>query len=246
MPRLGRPTRPIRRNARMLIRKKRLQRGRLTAPQTHKFVRTSTMSLSNNTDVSGIIAKNANYFEIKTTSAGGVIQYGSGSIYSSLEAIVDYTDFTTLFDAYRIDRCILKFTPFFGISLTSTAPVASSAAITVLWHDIIDTDDKDLPTADEAGLNVMRQYNSYRTISMTSGKPIYRSFSPRAAMAVYQGAFTAYAKAPKKTFYDANYPQTQFYGYKFICEANGGGMGTDIYLYIKCEMTVALTCKDVR
>ena len=62
MPR-GRPARATRRNARTIARKRRVKAGRMSAPQTHRFVRTSTMSLSNNTDVSGIISKSANYFE---------------------------------------------------------------------------------------------------------------------------------------------------------------------------------------
>jgi len=219
-------------------------RGRLSAPNVHRFVRTSTMSLSNNTSVDGTVSKNASYLQVSLVGGGGVIQYGSGSIFASLEAVADYTDFTTLFDAYRIDRCQIVFTPFFSNSSTGAAYSSSSAQATLLWHDIVDTDDASKPPASEAGLDAMRQHQGFRTRTITSGRPIIRSFTPRTAMAVYQGAFTGYAKAPGKTFYDCNSYQTQFYGYKFIVEGNYPGSQMD--LLIKCEMKVHLTCKDVR
>jgi len=247
MGKRGRPSQ-VMRGRRRLIRKRRgmLWKGALTAPSTHVFVRTATYSNSSNTgiDGSGFVDKGADALKLNLSAGAGAIRYGSGSMFFTLDSLPDYTEFTTLFDTYRIEKVKIKFTPFFGTSLTGAAVSATSAQCTVLWHDIIDTDDKDVPTNSDTGLSQLRQYKSYKTRSLASGRSFSRTLIPRSAQAVYSGAFTAYAQTPQKIWYDCNNADVQFYGYKFIVEANYAG--SDTILYVKAEVKMKLSLRDVR
>ena len=224
-----------------------LAKGALTAPSVHSFVRTATYSNSNNMSVDGVqLIKGANAMTFFIDGIGPVIQYGSGACYFSLDALPQFSEITTLFDSYQLDKVKIRFTPFFGTPSVGAAVSATSGQSTLLFHSVVDHDDSALFSATDAGgLDDMRQYKSYKTQKFINGSPITRTLVPRAAMPAYQaGAFNAYTRAPLNTWYDCSFPAVQFYGLKFIIEGNmaGGSM----YLYLKVEVKTKFSCKDVR
>lgn len=222
-----------------------IRKGQLTAPNLHRFVRTATYSNLSNTSVSGIITKGTDAMLITLSSIGAAIQYGAGSIYFTLDSLPNYTEFSYLFDSYQINKVSVKFTPFFSQSAAGAAASATSAQCAVLWHDVVDTDDAGLFAATDAGLQEMRQYRSYKTRLVANGRSFSKKLTPLAAMPAYAaGAFNGYTRAPKNAWYDMVNLNTQMYGYKWIVEATNPG--SNMVLYVKCEVKMKLSCKDVR
>lgn len=240
------PRRRVGRPRKTKTRRHGIWRGALSAPSKHTFVRTAGYSNIANTSIDGdgFVTKGTAALQLNL-GALGAIQYGAGSMYFTLDSLPDYGEFTTLFDSYRIEKVKIKFTPFFGMSLTASAVSATSAQATVLWHDIIDFDDATVPTNTETGLGELRQYKSYRTQNVTTGRSFTRTLRPRAAMPAYAaGAFNAYTRAPLNTWYDCVNANIQFYGYKFIVEVNNPGSAS--IFYVKTEVKIKFSTRDVR
>lgn len=216
-------------------------------PRNFRFKRTTNFANIAPLSVSGTLFKgSADAMTMLMASAGTPVQYGSLSLYFTLGDMPDYTEFTTLFDTYRLHHVTVKITPFWGDSATGAAVAGTSAQTCVLWHHIIDRDDASLPTASDAGVATLREYESYQTLSLARGRAVVVQIpQPLAAVAVYQAsAFNAYGRTTPGQWLDAATPATQYFGYKAICEANNSGANTALYL--KCEYTAYWELRDVR
>ena len=244
------PRRPIARALPYKARRRRIYKGKVgkLVPNVHMFRRVANYSNSGNLIRTGIITQSTDVLLLTLSSIGSAIQYGAGAVYFTLDAVPNSTEFTLLFDEYRIESVVIKFTPFWTQSLTAAAAVGTAGQTTVLWHDIFDEDDAGIPTATDAGINEMRQYNNYRVRTFVNGRPITKTMRPRtqgvAAITAGTIGSTANMTLPRKIFYDCNEPAIEYYGYKFICEASNSGANT--VLYIKCEVTTTFTMKGVR
>ncbi len=129
----------------------------------------------------------------------------SGSYVFSLSSLPGYTDFTSLFDQYRIVQVTVCFSP---INQTAVgAPIITA----------IDYDDNNTPvSADD-----LRQYDTSRTCVAT--RYFERTLSPRAAIAAYSGsAFTAYASSPENLWIDMASPGIPYYGLKYYWTGRTG------------------------
>ncbi len=113
------------------------------------------------------------------------------------------SDFTSLFDQYRIIQVILEFIPV-------TQPFGPSTTATDLpsVHTVIDYDDDTTPTS----INTLRQYSTHQIVSNQSY--FKRVLTPRFTIAAYSGAFTSYSLGPVNTWQDANSPGIIYYGVK--------------------------------
>lgn len=213
-----------------------------------RFKRACPFSNSANLGVGGTISKHANALVMTIATSGGVspIQFGACALKFSLSDVVNSTEFTLLFDSYRIVKVGVKIVPFFTQSSTGAAVSATSAQTSVLIHSIIDYDDSTTPTATDAGVSEMRQFSSYKMKNISTGKgSFYRTFRPLTAVPVFaSGVFSSYATGNKNMWLDCNSPDTEHYGLKIIMEANDSGANT--VLYFKCEYTIYMEFKDVR
>jgi len=126
----------------------------------------------------------------------------SGSISASLNLLNDYTEFTTLFDTYRIIRLDVDF-----------MPVSSVAQGSPLFT-VIDYDDSTALT----GLSAALEYGDVLASSQ-SGRIHRRTLRPRAALSAYSGSFTSFAQSMHNQWFDVASPGIVFYGLKWIIPA---------------------------
>ncbi len=121
----------------------------------------------------------------------------------ALSDLPSYTDFTSLFDQYRIAEIILEFIPVsvpFGESTSSTAYPSI--------HSVIDLDDDTLP----ASVDTLRQYATHQVVP--NQKYFRRVLTPRFAVAAYSGAFTSYSQSQPFQWIDSASAGVLHYGVK--------------------------------
>jgi hypothetical protein len=126
----------------------------------------------------------------------------------SLATLPNSTEYTTLFDQYRIAQITLTFQP--------STLVATSSPL----YSVIDYDDSNAPTS----LNDLLQYDTLKT-TMTGAYHI-RTLNPRFTLGAYSGTLTSYANAPNDMWVDVASPGVQYYGVKICWPAFTGATGT--------------------
>jgi len=127
----------------------------------------------------------------------------------ALQYLTSYSEFTALFDQYRIEGIETTFIP------TVTEIGAQSTWTNSFLLTAIDYDDANTyPTLNDA-LQVA-------TASITPlTKSVTRKFVPRVALAAYSGTFASYAQAPPMQWIDCASPGVQHYGLKTAIPATG-------------------------
>jgi len=115
-----------------------------------------------------------------------------------LSAFPDSTDFTNLFDQYRIGVTRVTFMPLGG----------AYAVINSVIGTAVDYDD----SASGLALGQLEEYSTYQQNSLQ--KTFWRTFQPLAASSAYSGAFTSFARMPASTWVDCASPSVQYYGLK--------------------------------
>lgn len=135
----------------------------------------------------------------------------AGALNFQLTNFPDATEFTSLFDQYRIVQITVEF-----LSLT-TGPYVSPLT------SIIDYDDSNAV----ASLNELLEYQTAMTT--TAGANHTRTLTPHVTSAVYSGAFTSFAVAPNSLWIDCANANVQYYGLKYYFPALSGGTNTVLY-----------------
>lgn len=143
--------------------------------------------------------RKAPLIEIYADSAGT-----TGATAFTLDTLTGYTEFTALFDQYRIIEIRASFNPMtaaFGPSTTTTD--------LPMLYTVIDFDDAATP----ANIDELRQFS---TCQATSYRELqFRCFTPQFALAAYGGAFTSYSQSRTGAWNDCNSPSIQYYGLKW-------------------------------
>jgi len=150
----------------------------------------------------------------------------------ALSGLPNYTEYTALFDQYRILEVIVSFTPFSTVSAT-TAVGASYPGLIGSW---IDYNDASLP----ANLQEGQQYDSYQKNICTV--PFDRVLHPHSAVASYSGTFSSYDNVYGR-WHDCASPSIQHYGCKLVITGSTFATSTKIY---DVEATVTLQCRSQR
>lgn len=117
----------------------------------------------------------------------------------TLNDVPNSTDFTNLYDEYRIDKVQITWYPDTQQTLT-TAGQGNTTCLTVLDYD----------DATAANLLALEQYESCQ--SHSSIRPFSRTVIPRFAKAVYAGAFTSFSSGTG--WVDTASSAVQHYGIK--------------------------------
>ncbi len=117
----------------------------------------------------------------------------------ALSSLANATEFTALYDQYRLVEVTAQFYPSQGYS--DAYPI----------YTVIDYDDA-TPLSTDA------QAQQYGTCQVTSTNTEYwkRTFHPRAAIAAYSGAFTSFGSADRSQWFDVASPGVQYYGLKVL------------------------------
>lgn len=157
-------------------------------------------------------------------SAQGIEQ-GYGLAFS-LADLPNYTEFTSLFDQYRIVQVVATFNQR---NITILAPNVVYTAI--------DYDDNTALTG-----TAIQQYDTCLVINSARFRRVLR---PRLAVAAYGGtAFTSYANMNAGQWIDANSPSVQYYGLKITLPPLASG-SSPVPLY-DITLQYIVQCRSVR
>jgi len=129
-----------------------------------------------------------------------------GAMQFRLNMLPDYTEFTALFDQYRIDKIAVVFMP-----RGNSSEVGSNNNNCKIFT-VLDYDDDSAP----ASIDALCEYDNLRT--GTYSKDHSRSLVPRFSDAIYNSAI-ATAYGPKTGWLDCSYPAVPHYGLKYACQA---------------------------
>jgi len=145
---------------------------------------------------------------ITASLAGNAVAPQLGAFAYNLNSVTNASLLASLYDQFRIDvieaRFVLRNNPSGAVSLPKL-------------YVFPDFDDGTAPASTAAVLGHPR----VQIHQFTPSQPEYTiAFSPRAAMAAYNGGvFTGFGQLEKPIFIDANQPNTAHYGLKYAIEA---------------------------
>lgn len=164
-----------------------------------------------------------------------------GNAYAfSLSQLPNVSDFTNLFDQYKITGAKLQITPACSEGILS--PLAGTAQPLGFSrvHSVIDYDDTSAPSSEDQLL----EYGSHK--STAPFQTHTRFIKPKVLQEVYRSTLgTAYA--PKSGQYlDVAYPDIPHYGMKVWISAPNTNPGTAQSITYKVYLTLYVTCKNVR
>ncbi len=128
-----------------------------------------------------------------------------------------FSDYTTVFDQYRLVAIEIRFSP------RLTAQQFSSSDVNPRLWTAIDYDDNNTPSR-----AIITQYETCVTTPPSCG--IVRCFQPHAAQALYNGAFTGYGNVGSP-WCDVASTTIQHFGIKAVVES-GGGAQSNLQTYI--------------
>jgi len=158
----------------------------------------------------------------------------------NLNQLPGVSEFTALFDQYKITGAKLQFTPALseGI-LNPTTPSAATLGYS-RFHSVIDYDDSTTPTSED-------QLLEYGSVKSTAPFRTHTRFiKPKMLQEIYRSAVgTAYS--PRSGQYiDLTYPDVPHYGIKVWCSAPNTPAGVQGSIAYKVYLTLYFTCKNTR
>lgn len=150
-----------------------------------------------------------------------------------LSQLPNYTEFTNLYDQYKISRIKVKF-----IYSANNQDMTTSASILALPNllTVIDNNDSTALTAS----GDYCQYKSFKIRRMDKPCSVY--FKPQFDIAAYSGAFTSYAS--KTGWIDCNSPNVKHYGLKFGIDPMFYNDGTLVTGRVQCILTYYIKCRN--
>lgn len=163
---------------------------------------------------------------------GQVKFWGSNAGNNSQIGVPNYTEFTNLFDEWKIDYIKIKMMYTTNVvNASATNPVFSNLSLPTVQH-AVDTDDDVPPTSS----NDLLQYQNLRTRMFDTNGPEYVQFKPKAQLATEAGNILA-------TGYASNYggwlntasTGTDYMGMKIFADLSGNSAAThmgDFVFYI--------------
>lgn len=176
--------------------------------------------------------------DITASSSGNAL----GALSFRLTSIPESTEFTYLFDVYRINLIVWKLVPSFT---SFDANPVSTNVLCPNVHTVIDHDDD----TDPSNLNAMLQYSTYR---MSRGnRTIKRVFRPSILQETVKelsgNTIVSTSKTQRyKQWIDCEDAATEHYGVKYFIDAlNASAVNPTTFAY-KQYVTLYFSCKGVR
>jgi len=149
-----------------------------------------------------------------TVGVGGVIDF-------KLNQLPNYTDFTSLFDLYRINKVVVKFVPNYTVDKglqTSNVQYVPDFGVA------IDYDSRATPTS----INQIQEYDNATIVKAT--RQVTKVLVPKTATPVYRdGVTSAYAQGQSKLWLDCAYVDVPHYALVFYARPSGAN---DLYNYV--------------
>lgn len=179
-----------------------------------------------------------------STSATNTTHYFAVSMAFCLDDIPNITEFTSLFDMYRINAVALRIYPVATVAATGTS--AGTNTNTGGWlHHITDDDDYATLTASDVGIDEIRQYSNYKVVNVASRRPIRRLIRPKISMAAAGGGTFSTAVNLRPKWINSAYTNTTHYGWKGVFEIYDPAAATT-NLSFKIEPIYYISLKNLR
>lgn len=163
-------------------------------------------------------------------SMSNTIQWGNSYLFK-LSSVIDSTDFTNLYDRYKINGIRLK------IMYQADSASVGGLGVLPIFNYCPDYDDAAVPSS----LNAVETKQKARSIILTANKPVSIFVKPKVASALYQSLLTGYAVS-KAPFINSTYPDVQHYGLKTWINNFYAPAGANNQITI--QATYYLSCKD--
>lgn len=230
----------------------RIMRQPSAAPEAvHRFTRVVTTNAQNSNAI-GLVTNGAGYpsFAIGVNQGNtlqfmftlqGVTVYLDGTSRFTA-AMPNYTEFTGLFDNYRIDRIACWALPTWDSANVTTGATQSSANLPWIIH-AVDYDD----TGAVQSTGLMQYGNAKFTQLAGDNSKILRAWIPRSNTAVQAGGANAGGVRPAKlAWIDTQSPDTSHYGLKLALDGSSnpmtfsqvnGGLNFVFKYWISCKST---------
>lgn len=142
----------------------------------------------------------------------------------------NYTEFTNLYDMYRINKIVVKLIP--KVSETGMVLGATNNSAGIQLHSAIDYDDSTAPT----NIAQLCQYSTYK---MTRGHNIHtRVFVPKCEMSA---GGTANVAPKAYQWLDTAHPDIPHFGMKLIIPT----ITASTIIYYDYSVTAYISCKNV-
>lgn len=133
-----------------------------------------------------------------------------GALSFKLSDLPNYTEFTNLYDEYRIKAVKLHFVPTSNSNVAQDTSGTTGGQTSVpALYTWIDTDDNTAPTQLTQG----QQFQTFKAHGMLDRMRV-RSLVPEVSTALYSGSFTSYGQV-KNQWIDNNSPSVVHYGLKY-------------------------------
>jgi len=145
-----------------------------------------------------------------------------GSFAFTLQNLPAYTDFTSLFQSYRLDKIKVFFKPEYT-ELTDAALVSN--AVNVNFNSVIDQTDPNPPST----VDDVTQYQSCKSTGIT--KQHSRTFKP---------TMLTSSQMPCSCFISTQNPSERHYGFKYAIPPTGVAMD------FRSTVTISFTCAGAR
>ena len=186
------------------------KRGRdQRAPRRKKFMRHVLRKLPASMSVHSFTRKSTQALAV--TNAVGIVNYAN--MYT-LAQLPNYSEFTALFDMYRINK--IEITWIYDHNsgdVATSAGVAANANMGV--PNIVIVTDYD----DASALSVINDYLQYEPCRICRlDKPVRHTLRPHTAVAVYNGAFSGYGN-DRARWIDCDSSAAEHYGCKWAVDA---------------------------
>lgn len=184
---------------------------------------------------------NANIFRFKrknhetvSVTYNGVASESHGAFKFTLADLPNYTEFTSLFDKYRISGIRAQFIPRTNVLAQNDLGATLTAQPTILT--VVDYDDASAAEDYDA----LMQYENCRVHNQFRPFTVY--FKPQIAIATYSGAFTSYGSS-RNMWLDAASTGVEYYALKWATLPYSTGNNTtpdpvwDVIFtyYIQCK-----------
>lgn len=213
----------------------------------YKFKRTTfTINGGTSTSSTGILSTGAYGLVVYKFLAGyaDTQQYFSYGYNFQFQDITNNSEFTQLFDRYKLYGVSFKIFPYTNDPNTGSA--SAVGGINVLIHSAYDKDDSSPPTANEAGIDVLRQYPSYRVQNM-AGKRCFKKFIKLSSLTSEVNSAGTYQgnRVVKAGWTDCANITVPHYGLKMIMEFFSSS-NVEVHYAMKFEIKYYFCCADPR
>jgi len=215
---------PVRRRPRRMMRKRRIVRRKRAAQQVHSFKRTCKLD-----NVSASI------------TAGGVASGISLAYQFTLDSLPNHTEFTNLYDLYKINGIKLSFVPTASEYINSTTSSVVAQNGFQRFNSVIDYDDTSVPVNE----NELLQYATLKTTPGTRTHSRY--FKPRILQTVEEivgATLGSSSSAPK--WISTLSPSVEHMGVKIFVPPPVSGSGIGAAITYTVYATYYLQCRNTK